>query len=453
MEQAIDLALKHNPSLQGAFEAIQAREWSLIASQRRWWPTAAVEASPGTTMLGRVFNTTVANYPNNSSNSFATSTYNSSYSTFSNYGQGSIGLSLSWSFFDPSRQPAINSADQTLRAQKLTFNVVGRSLVLTIQTLYYNLQETQQLINVFEEIYQQNLHQLTRAQAQFEVGMTNIGDVEQKKTQLLNQLTDLILLYRQQAQTASSLASAMGLAPGSAVIPSGDQPLAPTQWPLSLETTIAEGLRLREEIQASLAQSEAARWEARRLVNTYLPVLMLAGTTYAYKGEGVFSANVGQDPVPYFSRQSTTEAAVGLGLRWDFFDGGVRSAQARQAEAQARILASQAEENRLTVGDQIRQSYTSYQTAQLGLTGAEQAYASALKAVTAANRRYNVGIGSMTDLIQATQMLAQSAQNLVNLRLMRSTAIAELYRYSAQWPASQSHRIQDDLQRYGRTGR
>lgn len=452
LDEAITSTLQRHPSLQGAFAAIQESEWRLIANQRRWFPTAGVEASPGTTLLGRVFSTTVANYPNSTSNSFATSTYNNSYSNFSNFGQGSIGLVLSWSFFDPSRQPAIQGADAGLRAQKLTFNVVARSLVLDSQTSFYNLQERQQLIQIYEEIYQQNLRQLQRVQAQFRVGMTHIGDVEQKQTQLLNQLTDLVLLYRQQAQSASNLATTMGLAPGSAVLPAGE-PGDPPVWTLSQEATLNEALRLREEIQASLAESEAARWEARRLVNTYLPVLMLAGTAYASAGQGVFSATVGQDPSPYFSRQSSSEATVGLGLRWDFLDGGIRSAQARQAEAQARILTSQAEQNRLSVGDQIRRSYASYQTALLGLPGAEQAYAAARSAEHAAVRRYDVGIGTMTDLIQSTQMLAQAAQNLSTLRLMRSNAIAELYRYTAQWPTAHRRPIREALERVGGAGR
>ena len=452
LEQAIHAALRHNPSLLGAFDAIQARAWNLAANQRRWQPSAAIVASPGSTLLGRVFNTTIANYPNSNNDGYATSTYNSSYRNFSNYNNASIGLNLSWSFFDPSRQPAIRSADQSLRAQKLTFNVVARSLVLDTQTAFHSLQETQQLILIYEEIYRQNRRQLALVQAQFGIGMTNIGDVEQKKAQLLNQLSQLVLLYRQQAQEAASLAATMGRRPGDAVLPQGE-PGAPAAWPLDQEATIAEGLQLREEIQASLAESEAALWEARRLVNTYLPVLMLTGSAYGYRGQGIYSANVGQDSTPFFSRQYSTDAALGLGLRWEFLDGGIRRAQAHQAEAQAQLLQNQAQQNRLTVASQIRQSYASYTAAQLGLPGAQQAYAAAGRAVNAANRRYEVGIGTMTELIQATQLLAESAQNLIALRLIYSNAIAELYRYSARWPPLFSTGIEHDLEAIGRTVR
>jgi outer membrane protein TolC len=445
LAEAVRFSLLHNPSLQAAFATIQASEWNLIANQRRWLPTASVQASPGTTLLGQVFNTTVARYPNNTGPSFATSTYNSSYNNFSNYTNASLGLVLSWSFFDPSRQPAINSANAILKSQKLTFDIVARSQVLNVETLYHTLQETQTLIKIYEEIYHQNQRQLLLVHAQFKVGMTNIGDVEQKKTQLLNQLNQLTLLYRQQARDASNLAAIVGTEPGSTVLPS-EEPKEPPAWPLSLEVTMKEGLQLREEIQVSLAESTAAQWDARRLVNTYLPVLMLSGTAYGYRGQGTFSANVGQDASSYFSNQYSADASVGLGLRWDFLDGGIRGAQAKQADFQARALQSQAQQNRISVGREIRNSYANYLTAKLGLPPARRAYASSVKSVLVASKRYEVGIGTMTDLIQATTQMGESASNLSAMRLSYSNAIAELYRYSALWPTSNRGEILRDLQ-------
>jgi len=454
LQDAIQSTLRQNPSLRKAYNEIQARAWQLAANQRRWQPSAAIEASPGTTLLGQVFNTTVASYPNNSNAaSFATSTYNNSYRNYSNTTSGSIGLMLSWSFFDPSRGPAIRGADASLKAQQLTFNVIARSLVLDTQTTYHALQETQALIVVYEEIYRQNRHQLELVQAQFGIGMTHIGDLVQKQTQLLNQLNQLLLLYRQQAQEASDLATTMGLKPGSAVLPSDKAATTTANWSLSQKDTIAEGLRLREEIQASLAESQAARWEARRLVNTYLPVLMLAGTAYGSRSEGVFNANVGENPSPYFSRQFSSDAAVGLGLRWDFLDGGIRSARAHQAEAQARALQDQAQQNRLSVANQIRRSHASYAASRLAMPSAEQAYSAAEKAVEVASKRYDVGIGTMTELIQATQLLGESAQQLAGLRLLYNNAIAELYRYSARWPSEYSSTILNDLQAIEASGR
>ena len=450
MAEAISATLRQNPSLQASYAAIQASQWDLIANRRRWLPSASVQANPSSTFLGQIFDTAVASYPNNSTSTYATSTYNSSYRSYSNNSDASLGLSLNWSFFDPSRQPAINSASEKLRAQKLTFNVVARSLVLNTQILYQTLQETATLIRIYENLYEQNQHQLQLVEAQFSAGMTNIGDVQQKKSQLLNQLTGLVLLYRQQARDASDLATVMGNTPGQAVLPV-ESHLDHATWPLALEATVAEGLQLREEIQVSLADAESTRWDARRLVNTYLPVLMLSGTAYGYRGRGTYSANVGEDASPYFSSQYGSGASVGLGLRWDFYDGGIRAAQARQADFRTRELLSQAQDQRLNVANEIRRSYASYQTARLGLPGARQAFSSAREAVKVASRRYELGLGNMADLIQAIELMAQAAQDMTALQLSWSNAIAELYRYSSQWPVDHRGAILQDLKSVGRT--
>ena len=445
LAEAVSFGLRHNPSLQSSFATIQASEWNLFANKRRWLPTASVEVSPGTTLLGWVYEKNVANYPNGTNTTYATSSYNNSYNIYSKYGNASLGLILNWSFFDPSRQPAINTASASLKAQKLTFNVIARSLVLNIETAYHRLQEDQKLIAVYEKIYQQNQLQLKLANAQLKIGMTNIGDAEQKKTQLLLQLNQLLLLYQMQARDASNLATYIGAKPGSTVLPA-EQGFDPPAWPLSLEASIQEGLQLREEIQASLAEATAAQWDARRLVNSYLPVLMLTGTAYGYLGQGTFSANTGQNSSPYFSHQSTTDASLGLGLRWDFLDGGIRRAQANQANDQAKALQSQAEQNRLSVANEIRNSYATYLTARLGLPPAQRAFASSQKAVLVASKRYEVGIGTMTDVIQATSQLGEAASNLSAMRLNYNNAIAELYRYSSLWPAAYRGEILEDIQ-------
>ena len=445
LADAIRSSLQHNPSLQAAYAAIQASQWNLTANQRRWLPSASVQADPGTTFLGQIFETNIARYPdNNKGNTYATSTYNNSYDNYSNTTNGSLGLNLSWSFFDPSRQSAINSANATLKAETLTFNVVARSLVLQTQTLYQSLQETERLITIYEQLHAMNEQQLQLVQAQFGAGMTSLGDVYQKKSQLLNQLTQLVFLYRHQAQTASELAATIGQSTNRVVLPAETTAL-PAAWPLSLEETVNEGLRLREEIQISLSEATAAQWDARGLVNTYLPVLMLNGTAYGYRGMGTYAATVGEDPSPYFSRQYTTNASIGLGLRWNFYDGGIRSAEARQAEAISRERRDQAAGYRLSVADQIRRSYASYKTAQIGIPSANQAFEAASASVKVASRRYDVGLGTMADLIQAIELLAQAAQNQADLQLSYSNAIAELYRYSAQWPASNRLNIEQSL--------
>ena len=66
------------------------------------------------------------------------------------------GARLDWNFFEPTRQPDINAANELLEKQKYLFAVSARNLILDIQQSYYRAQRSQQLIESFEAIYEIN---------------------------------------------------------------------------------------------------------------------------------------------------------------------------------------------------------------------------------------------------------------------------------------------------------
>ena len=161
-------------------------------------------------LFGQYFETEIRNNPTDALKSS---------NTFDNYSISSLNLQLTWNFWEPSRQPAINVASLRLDSETLVFDVIARSIVLDAQLAFYELQENADLIKIYEEIYQRNLHFLEIIEAQFNNGLVSIGDVSQQKTLLLSQLITLDGLYRRQLQVASDLARIMGLPPGTSVLP------------------------------------------------------------------------------------------------------------------------------------------------------------------------------------------------------------------------------------------
>ena len=146
LADAIDSSLRNNPQLLAAAETIKARRAMLASEQRRWSPTAGFFTySDESPLLGQYFETDIISYPS-SNNS------NTTYE-FNNYSLGSLGLQVSWSFLEPSRQPAINRYTSLLEAEQFTFDVIARSIVLDTQLNYYELQENQRLILIYENIY------------------------------------------------------------------------------------------------------------------------------------------------------------------------------------------------------------------------------------------------------------------------------------------------------------
>ena len=427
LADAISASLRNNPQLLAAAETIKARRAMLASEQRRWSPTAGFFTySDESPLLGQYFETDIISYPS-SNNS------NTTYE-FNNYSLGSLGLQVSWSFLEPSRQPAINRHTSLLEAEQFTFDVIARSIVLDTQLNYYELQENQRLILIYENIYKRNLDQLNIIEEQYRGGLLHLGDVSQQKTLLLSQLNQLDGFYRSQLQIASDLALVMGRPPGSSVVPAEISSNTFTSWELSLAQTIEEGLALREEIRLSLAEAEADDWEARRLLNLYLPVLSVSANGYGTYSEGVIDGPIGNSNSNDRGRSIDTDLAIGLGFNWNFFDGGVQAARAAANRSSAKAQRQQAQQERDLVGNQIRRSYSAYLTAKHALPASQKALETAKLAVQVASARYAAGVGDITTVVQSTELLGDAAEQNKSLRLIYRNAIAELYRYSAQWP-------------------
>ena len=212
-----------------------------------------------------------------------------------------------------------------------------------------------------------------------------------------------------------------------------------------MNESIESGLDLREEIRIALDNADAFEWEAKRLISLYLPVLGLVANGYKSYSRGVFDGKVGRDNYSSRAEDSYSELTIGLGFNWNFYDGGVLSAQAdanRQLAAANRL---DAEEERNKVGNQIRRSYAAYQTAKIALPDSQEAMQSARLSVFAASERYKAGIGNITTVVQATQLLGETSTQYKNLRVVYRNAIAELYRYSGQWPEPYQIEIHDLL--------
>ena len=86
------------------------------------------------------------------------------------------------------------------------------------------------------------------------------------------------------------------------------------------------------------------------------------------------------------------------------------------------------------MGNQIRRSYSAYLTAKHALPASQKALETAKLAVQVASARYAAGVGDITTVVQSTELLGDAAEQNKSLRLIYRNAIAELYRYSAQWP-------------------
>jgi outer membrane protein TolC len=422
LQEAVEQSLLNNPLLAESYSQIQQQQWSLIAVRRQWYPQLQA-SSAGTNLLG-YRGTTTQNLNSNEAGFQPNTSYTNRLDT-------GPWMQLSWTFFDPSRSPSINAASESLKAQQLLFDVSARDLVLETQLAYFALQEQQQLITAYELILNSTTQQVVRTEALFNSGSVSISEVEQIRTQQLQNLGTLINTYRDLVDAAARLAQAMGMPTGILVLPQDELALV-GRWTLPQAETLKQAEQMREEIKASLAQSSSSGWRATALFNTYWPSFSIQASgsylsTNSAKGYAGSAASIN-------GQTSQWDGTVGLGFKWSIFDGGINAAQAEATKATARQFINQALVQQLSVAREVERAYANYEASTLALASTKEQLQSAQTAVEAVRERFNIGFSDMTSVVQAYNQSLVAASAYARSITEFNSAVASLYRYSARWP-------------------
>jgi outer membrane protein TolC len=438
IEDAIALGIKNNPELEIAFQDIQSLEWQLISAQRKWYPTLNLYG--GQPFSGYQWSTFVQNYAPMPTDLGAEKGTNSKQKKRSKTYTTQANASARWNFFDLSRQADINAAAESLKKQKLLFNVTARSLVLEIQKNYYALQSSAQLINSFNTIYAINKQRLRELSERQSIGMVTVLDVEQTKSQLFLDLNELIKYTESYIAQAGRLAEKLALSPGRLAVPN-EEAKPQGIWAQDLEQTIEEALRQREEIPAAIANAEAQEWQGIAALRKYLPVFSLQATGRLTGINGYTNIPANTNISNQTKDTQQWDASIGIGFEWPLFDGGQNAARAQSQFALSKKFLATASKTKLQVTQEVQTSYSEMQTARIGMASAEQAYRSAEIAQEAARARFDIGVGDIVGVVQAIGLLSRAATQKSQSILQYNTAIAELYRYSANWPMDSENNV------------
>ena len=438
VEDAIALGIKNNPELEIAFQDIQSLEWQLIGAKRKWYPT--LNLNGGQPFSGYRWSTFVQNYGPMQTKQGAGKDTSSKQKTRTKTYTTQANASAKWNFFDLSRQADINAAAENLKRQKLLFNVAARSLILEIQKDYYGLQSSAQLINSFNTIYAINKQRLRELSERQSIGMVTVLDVEQTKSQLFLDLTQLINYTKNYIAQAGRLAEKLALSPGRLAVPN-EEAKPQGIWTQDLKQTIEEALRQREEIPAAIANAEAQEWQGIAALRKYLPVFSLQATGGLRGINGYESIPANTNISDQTKDTQRWDASIGIGFKWQLFDGGQNAARAQSEFAQSQQFLAKASKRRLQVTQEVQTSYGEMQTARIGMASAEQAYRSAEIAQEAARARFDIGVGDIVGVVQAIGLLSRAATQKSQSILQYNTAIAKLYRYSANWPMDSENNV------------
>jgi outer membrane protein TolC len=318
----------------------------------------------------------------------------------------STAFNLRWSLLDPTVWAGRSSAKNRSDAADWAAVRTREATVLITRSLYYRAQSaTAQLeaANASVEAAESTLDSFSK---RAERGLLTEAD-------LLQAEAELAAARAQQAAVASARVDALqdlGLHLGwsSDTLPAPSDtlvaPAAPTQSSFNPEE--------RSDLRALAATVEATGSEKKQKNLAYIPAVDLLAQYATYSS----------DPFAF----DGTNWTVGVMMRWNLFSGFGRSADGQRAELEKRIATIEYEQALRDAKSELDQAERAVRSARLQVDATQTASAAADAGRRLMRRRFDEGLATATDLLQAESRATVMRQGAIDALASYHMAVARL---------------------------
>ncbi len=312
------------------------------------------------------------------------------------------------------RRASIRSAEEQVRFDQLDFERELQEIRLDVATDYYNLQQADEQVRISQSAVNNAQASLRDAQALEQAGVGTRFAVLQAQVQLAQATQDLTNALSQQRIARRQLATRLSLAE-SVITSTADPVEIAGLWNLTLEESIVGAYRNRAELEQFLAQRNINQQRRRIALANLGPQVSLSAN---YNLSDTFDDD-----------QNFNDAySVGANLSLNLFDGGAARARARQAEANIAIAETSFANQRNQIRFEVEQAYSNLQSNLENIQTASIALEQAREALRLARLRFQAGVGTQTEVIDAEDDLTQAEGARVNAILSYNRALANLQR-------------------------
>jgi outer membrane protein TolC len=324
-------------------------------------------------------------------------------------------IQLVYDVYTGGRRPAqIRAAERQLRTTELTLERQYTTLRDTVRSAYYDLQAADENVRIRQSAVRNAEASLRDTQALERAGLGTRFDVLRAQVQLANSRQDLVNAIAQQRNNRQALGQLLAVPPTIDLAAADPVELA-GQWPLSADQSIILALKNSTQIEQLLVQREIADQQKAIELSALKPSVNL---TVQYN----VLDNL-RDQIGFGDGYSAT-----LGFQWNILDGGAARARAKRQE----IAKQTAEQQLAGIRDRVvldtRTSYNNLASSFTNITTARQALEQAREALRLARLRFQAGVGTQTDVINAENDLTSSEGNVVTAILGYNRALSALER-------------------------
>jgi outer membrane protein len=322
------------------------------------------------------------------------------------------GANASLPIFDGlAREATLSNTQSRMNAAEQNSTRVKQAIVYQVSSSYLNILRNRELVRVSEENLRRDQRQLERIEESNRVGALSIADVYRQQSQVANDELNLIQAQNNYAKSKADLVAILSLDPAleyDFVDPSVRTQMDSTEVKATLQKysdirmVIMTALENRPDYKATLENYNAAEANVTGASSSYWPSLS-ASASY-----GMFSNKLKTLSVNDYN------LSWGVSVRWLLFDGFGREQQVQNAKVSSRnaeLNLIQAEKN---IAVEVKKALLDLDAARKAWEVSEKALISAEQDRRIAEERYNLGGGTLLDLLVANANYVGAEANRVN---------------------------------------
>jgi outer membrane protein TolC len=427
LQQAVDLAHRNSQTLQITKLQFQQSQAALREQQAALFPSLTLQmdfnrqesASGELNVRANQRQVDTLNVPPTSSSSLHNFASNSLNNTLQlSYNVDIFGL----------RTANIRTAEQQLRFQELEVERVAEQLRSDVSISYYNLQQADGQVAISEAGIKNAEQSLRDAEALERAGVGTRFAVLQAQVNLANQQQTFNGAKRDQLTSRRKLAEILNISP-SVELTAADPVEQAGAWKLSLEESIVLAWKNRAELEQALTQRSVSEQQHRAIVAGRKPQLSL------FANYTVLGLNPDQGDL-FISRGWADGYSLEARLTWSIFDGGAAQARAEQKEFDMALAESRFAQLRNQVRREVEQAYFDLDASFSSIEIAETSVLEGREALRLARLRFQAGVGTQTDVIQAETDLIRAERNRLLAIIGYNLALSSLQRAVSNLPGS-----------------
>ncbi len=446
LDEAVQIALKQNPSVLKALQQIEFTRGQIIEVRALALPHVALAGSydqqdkalleggsssrgGGTTNISASQFQNIPGVTPTAANQIA-SAINDSFNSSQNTGSSGVN-DKSWRVTVQATQvlyaggqvrAALKIASFTEDSSYYSLRDTIDQTIATTRQQFYTVLLTRALIKVQEESVKLLQDQLKDQQNRFEAGTVPRFNVLQAEVQLANQQPQLISARNNYLIAQYQLAKTLGLDPGPQGVPTFNAvgELTIHERPLGLTNAIQMAIERRAFLKVQRLQILIQKEQVKVALAGYKPQLNANGG-YEVRNSS-FSRDLDDTVQGWF---------FGITGEWNIFDGFETYGKVKQARANLESAKISYDDSAHQVELEVQQAYANLQTARETIRSQQKTVEQALEAVRLATERLGAGAGTQLDVLNAQVQLTTARSTELQARADYNKALAEFDRVTS----------------------